>query len=47
MIDARELGVVIDARFAAENVASAHRHVEGKHTLGKVLLDFTDAAMIT
>ena len=43
MVDAGQLRIVVDARFPAANVEAAHRHVEAKHTMGKVLLDFADA----
>jgi NADPH:quinone reductase-like Zn-dependent oxidoreductase len=46
MVDARKLRVIIDARFDAADVAAAHRHIEGKHTIGKVLLDFAGAGSI-
>ena len=43
MVDAGQLRIVVDARFPATDVEAAHRHVEAKHTMGKVLLDFSDA----
>ena len=38
MVDEKRLSVVVDARFPAAQVVEAHRHVERKHTAGKVLL---------
>ncbi|NWC92986.1 MULTISPECIES: AMP-binding protein [unclassified Pseudomonas] len=40
MVDAQQLRVAVDARFPATEAAAAHRHVELKHTMGKVLLIF-------
>lgn len=42
LIDAGKVRVNIDRCFSAADAAAAHRHVEGKHTKGKVLLVFAE-----
>lgn len=38
MVEKRQLTALIDGEFQLESVADAHRHVEGKHTRGKVVV---------
>lgn len=40
LFDAGALAPVIDSRFAFDDVADAHRHMESNASVGKILLDF-------
>ena len=39
LFDSGDLAPVLDSRFALDDIADAHRHMESNASIGKILID--------